>query len=201
MNTVNTRVRHYRCSPWCQVTLAAMFWLGTAQAGSLYSEQQFRPLTADQKAHHVGDALTVLIYENSSASSTANTSTGRDGRTGLDIRGTGKSWGFGVSGGSQTDGRGRTQRGGQVLAQMTVTVKGISENGDLLIGGEQLLEVNNEKQQIKLQGRVRSADISEQNTVLSTRVAEAKISFVGEGDLAEKQRPSWWQRLLSWFGG
>jgi flagellar L-ring protein precursor FlgH len=83
---------------------------------------------------------------------------------------------------------------------LTVTVKGVAENGDLLIAGEQLLEINNERQQIKVEGRVRPHDISDVNTVLSTRIADAKISYVGDGDLADRQRPSWWHRLLTWFG-
>lgn len=172
----------------------------TVAAGSLYHEDKFRSLTADNKAYHAGDLITVMIYENASASSTANTSTGRDARVGVDLVGTGKSASVAAGTNNGLTGRGQTQRQGQVLAQITVTVKSVMENGDLLIGGEQLLEVNNEKQQIKLAGRVRVADVSDANTVLSTRVADAKISYVGEGDLADKQRPSWWQKVLTWFG-
>jgi flagellar L-ring protein precursor FlgH len=114
--------------------------------------------------------------------------------------GSGLSVGGDIRSTNQLDGRGLTQRQGKVLAQLTVTVKGVAENGDLLIAGEQLLEINNERQQIKVEGRVRPHDISDVNTVLSTRIADAKISYVGDGDLADRQRPSWWHRLLTWFG-
>ena len=98
------------------------------------------------------------------------------------------------------DGRGSTQRSGRVLGQLTVTVRGVQPNGDLLLEGVQELEINGEKQTIKLDGRVRSQDITDANTVLSTRVADARISLVGDGVLAERQKPSWWHRLVTWFG-
>jgi flagellar L-ring protein precursor FlgH len=171
-----------------------------ASAGNLYQPDSFQTLTADHKAHHAGDLITVIIFENSSASSTANTTAGRDARIGLNVNGVIRSRDVGLGTNNQLNGRGQTQRQGQILAQITVSVKSVADNGDLLIGGEQLLEVNNEKQQIKLQGRIRAGDVSESNTVLSTRVADAKISFVGEGDLADRQRPSWWHRVLTLFG-
>lgn len=187
-------------SAWLALATLAAAWTPAAIAGSLYQEGKFRALTADNKAYRAGDLITVMIYETSSATSAANTSTGRDAKVGVDLVGTGKSAHAAAGTGNSLEGRGRTQRQGQVLAQITVTVKSVTDNGDLLIAGEQLLEVNNEKQQIKLQGRVRASDVSDSNTVLSTRVADAKISYVGEGDLADKQRPSWWQKMLSWFG-
>lgn len=189
--------------PWASVSVLLAAWLtvNCAWGGSLYQPATFQALTADHKARKAGDLITVMIFENSSASSTANTTTGRDAKVGIDLVGTGKQANASVGANNQLDGRGRTQRQGQVLAQITVSVKNVLENGDLLIGGEQLLEVNNEKQQIKLQGRVRAVDISDSNTVVSTRVADAKISYVGEGDLADRQKPSWWQRALTWFGG
>ena len=84
--------------------------------------------------------------------------------------------------------------------QLTVTVRDIAPNQDLLIAGEQLLEINGEKQAIRLEGRVRQRDITEQNTVLSTRVADAKIGFVGEGVLGDRQKPGWWQRVFTLVG-
>ena len=61
-------------------------------------------------------------------------------------------------------------------------------------------EVNTERQQITVAGRIRQQDISDTNTVPSTRLADAKISYVGKGDLSDKQRPGWWHQLLTWFG-
>lgn len=174
-----------------------------ACAASLYHAGEFQSLTGGRRAHAVGDLLTVLIYEDSSATSAANTSTGRDAAVGVNFqhgRGAGINVGGDIKSTNELDGHGLTQRQGQVLAQLTVSVKDVAPNGDLLIAGEQLLEINNEKQQIKVAGRVRPSDISDANTVLSTRIADAKISYVGDGDLAKTQRPSWWHRMLTWFG-
>ena len=189
-----------RISQFVKIGLLALMWATQAQGASLYKEGAYQSLTSDNKAHHKGDLITVMVYENSSATSSANTTAGRDANVGFDIEGPARTRGAGVKFDNQTDGRGQTQRGGRVLAQITVTVKNIAPNGDLFIGGEQLVEVNNERQQIKVEGRVRPQDISDTNTVLSTRIADAKISYVGEGDLADKQRPAWWQRFLTFFG-
>lgn len=181
--------------------LLAMAWLcGPAGATSLYREGGYQALTADRKAHQPGDLVTVMVVENASATSSANTRTGRDagvsGQLDLPV----KSRAAGVHVNNQLDGRGQTVREGRLLAQITVTVRAVMPNGDLLVGGEQLLEVNNERQQIKLEGRVRLQDLSDMNTVLSTRIADARISYVGKGDLSDTQRPGWWQRALTWFG-
>jgi flagellar L-ring protein precursor FlgH len=79
-------------------------------------------------------------------------------------------------------------------------VKGVAPHGDLLVGGTQLIEVNEEKQHIVLEGRVRPVDVSESNTVLSSRLADAKITYVGDGLLGDKQRPGVIGRILSWLG-
>jgi flagellar L-ring protein precursor FlgH len=47
---------------------------------------------------------------------------------------------------------------------------------------------------------VRPQDISPGNVVLSTRLAEAEIIYMGEGELAGRQRPAWWNRFLNWLG-
>ena len=101
---------------------------------------------------------------------------------------------------NQFDGKGVTERSGRLLAQITVTVVAIESNGDLRVAGEQALEINNERQNIRLEGRVRTQDIADSNTVSSTRLADAQISYVGAGDLAARQRSPWWQTVLSWLG-
>jgi flagellar L-ring protein precursor FlgH len=172
----------------------------TAQADSLYKPGSYQALTSDLRVRHAGDLITVMVYENASASSAADTSAGREANVGVDVQGTGKRWGAGIHSSNNTDGRGRTNREGKVLAQITVTIQSVTETGDLIVAGEQLLDINNERQQIAIEGRVRPQDVSDTNTVLSTRIANARIRYSGQGDLADKQRPAWWQRFLTLFG-
>lgn len=169
-------------------------------ADSLYKPGAYQSLTSDLRARRVGDLITIMVYENASASSTANTSAGREAGVGLDVQLPGRGWAAGINASNQTDGRGRTQREGKVLAQLTVRIREIAENGDLFIAGEQLLDINNERQQISVEGQVRPQDVSDTNVVMSTRIANARIRYSGEGDLADKQRPAWWQRFLTLFG-
>lgn len=181
-------------------TVAAVSFSEEAWTASLYQERTYQSLASDRKAHRRGDLITVLVYENASASSAANTITGRDANVAFNLDGISTSRSGGLKTNNQLDGRGRTQREGRVLAQITAMVKEIAENGDLIIVGEHLLEVNNERQQIKVEGRIRQQDVSDANTALSTRLADAKISYVGDGDLSERQRPGWWHKVLTWFG-
>ncbi|MCA3176857.1 MAG: flagellar basal body L-ring protein FlgH [Burkholderiales bacterium] len=173
---------------------------GVTQAQSLYDPTKFKPMTADKRAAALGDVITVLVYENSTAAQTADSSTGR--KTGIDLGlknpSTEKNATLDV--GDDFRGGGRIQRSGKLLAQLTVTVKSVLPNGDLLISGDQSIDVNDEKQRISLEGRVRPADIADNNTVISTRIADAKISYIGDGVLAEKQKPGWLSRIFSFLG-
>jgi len=60
--------------------------------------------------------------------------------------------------------------------------------------------INEEQQRINVEGRIRPQDLSDQNVVLSNRVADARITYVGEGDLAQRQKPAWWHHFLDLFG-
>lgn len=169
-------------------------------AENLYSERTFRPLASDKRAHLPGDALTVMIYENSSASASADASLQRKNNIGIQTDLNQNTKGLDISLNNEFDGGGSVQRSGKLLAQITVTVTGIAANGDLWVTGEQLLEINSDQQKIKLEGRVRPLDISDTNTVLSYRLADAKISYLGEGDLANRQRAGYLSRLFEWAG-
>lgn len=194
-----------RASPARVAPLALAVFLLTAMpaaAESLYEEGSFRPLTADNKAFRVGDALTIQVFENSSASTSANTGT----RRANDISGTvthsvGKAGGqLGMAVSGDFTGGGSTQRANKLLATLTVTVQEVLPNRDLRVAGEQLLTVNDELQKVNLQGRVRQQDISDGNVVLSTRLADAHITYVGEGDVSDRARRSAWRRILDWLG-
>lgn len=172
-----------------------------ARAESLYDPALYRSLGTDRKAARVGDVLTIQVVETSSATSSADTSTGRKSSIDAEFRLSRRPT---TAGGLEVDGDfeggGKTQRSGRLLAQMSVNVVDIAPNGDLYVKGDQLLTVNDEQQKIHVKGRVRPQDISPGNVVLSTRLAQAEIIYMGEGELAGRQRPAWWNRFLNWLG-
>jgi flagellar L-ring protein FlgH len=169
-------------------------------ADSLFDPQTFRAAVADRKAIQTGDALTVLIFENASAQTSAGTTTEKSGGPSLKLNlpTENKDWSVGLQ--EDFEGRGKIERSGKLLGTITVVVQSIESNGDLNVKGEQLIEVNEEKQSIKLEGRVRPIDIQENNTVVSAKIANAKISYIGDGFLASRQRPGLLTRLFSLLG-
>lgn len=181
--------------------LAAIAYAGHAAATSLYDERSYRPLIADSKAFRVGDVVTVQVIENASASSASDTTTRRtNDLSGSITHPSGKIATADLNLAGQFDGGGTTERNGKLVAQLTVTVKEVLPNGDLRIGGEQHLTIDNESQRIYLEGHVRPQDISDANVVASTRLADARIVYLGDGDLSERQRRSWWRRIVDWLG-
>lgn len=174
---------------------------GAAGAQSLYREDTWRPLTADVKAFRAGDVLTVQVLENSSASSSADTGTRRNNRLQAELAHGSRSVAqTSLAVGGDFEGGGRTQRTNRLLTTVSVTVQEVLPGGQLRIAGAQSLTVNDELQTVTLEGLVRSVDISEANVVLSTRIADARITYFGEGDVTERGRRPWWRRLLDGLG-
>lgn len=186
----------------CICAVLPFLFISQALAGSLYDPQTFRPLTADNKAFRVGDTLTVQVLENSSASTSADTASRRNN----DINASAQSANggtlaqAGITLNGQFDGGGRTQRANRLLATLSVTVQEILPNGELRISGEQFLTVNEEQQRVTLEGRTRPQDISDGNIVLSTRIADARITYIGEGDVTERSQRGSWRKLIDWLG-
>lgn len=187
--------------------LTSMLWsvlvLASVQAGaeSLYREGSYSAPAADHKAHQAGDILTIQVFENASATSSADTGTRRKNNLSAGYAhtdGNGKQ--FTLNAGGDFDGGGHTQRSNRFLTTLTVSVTAVQPNGDLLVGGEQVLTINDEQQRVNLQGRVRPSDISDGNVVQSTRLADARITYLGQGELSDRQRRSWWRGFLDWMG-
>lgn len=182
----------------CAVAVVAA---GAANAASLYDEATFRALAADNKAHRIGDVLTVQVFENSSASTTADTDTRRKNNLNAELfHVSGRVAQTGIGVGGDFDGGGRTQRSNRVLITLSVSVREVLPNGDLRIAGEQFLLVNSEQQRVTLEGRVRPQDVSDGNVVMSTRLADARITYLGEGDVSQRQQRAWWRKVLDWVG-
>lgn len=179
----------------------ALSALAPAAAADLYREGSFQALTSDRRASRLGDIVTILVYENSSARNTADTTT----KTNVGIGGSFESLAdttadFQLGVGDNYGGRGQIQRSGNLLAQISATVTGTYPNGDLAITGEQRINVNGEKTQIRLSGKVRPIDIAQNNTVLSNRIADAKIDYTGDGFITDRTRPGLIPKILAWLG-
>lgn len=179
------------------------------QAKSLFNESRFNAYAADKTAKNLGDLVTIIVVESAKAETRANTAAESD--TGVAVQGgydfisgsvveldRNLNVDFGI--GSSTSGGGGITRSGNVRAQITAKITAVDEYGNLEIEGEQDIIVNDERQKITLKGAVRPKDISQDNTVLSNRIANAKIEFVGDGVLAESQKPSVIYRFLTWLG-
>lgn len=176
--------------------------------GSLWPQGNGSSLFKDIKAHKVGDLLTITVSEQSKASKTSTTQTSRDkkyaaqadfagvsGQTGPKV-GTFSFGPLDATFKSGFNGQGATSKEDSMTAYMTATVVDIAPNGNLLIRGTRWTQVNNEMQQIVVEGVVRPTDITRNNTVLSQNVAEAKIFFVGKGPVTQHQKPGWALQLF-----
>jgi len=170
-----------------------------ASAQSLINPDGYRSLTGDRRGYHVGDTLTILVVESTSAQSAAGT--GADSSTDISAR---LGWDnnnhqgrLGLQGDSS--GKGQTNRSGQIRTNVSVRIIDQLPEGLLRVSGEQLVTVNDEKQQVRISGLVRPDDIAYNNTVLSYRLADAQIDIVGDGVITDAQKQSIVFRTLKWL--
>ena len=178
-------------------------------SSSLYAPGA-RGLFEDNTASAVGDSLVVRIDERESASRDASTklskkntsSSGVSAAMGLLAALKAKypsvdpSKLFGVESDRQFQGAGNVARNGSLNATLPVRVRRELPNGDLYVEGTKVVMVGSEEHHIYLSGIVRRADISANNVVLSSRVADAEIEYTGRGDVTDQQRKGWLSRLV-----
>lgn len=168
---------------------------GSVCAESLWAKAKEKGNTAsqysDKRAMKVGDILTVQIVE--SASSTQGASTDAKKNSSLE---TGPGVGplikniplFKYSGGDTMKASGTTSRTMQFSTTMTVTVTKVEDNGNLQVEGTRMVQTNKEKEEVKLTGTVRPQDVSVDNTILSTSIANASIVHLGNGPIGSRQK-------------
>jgi len=181
------------------------------QDGSLWQEDApLNTMFANIKAREVGDIITIKIIESSQASNKASTDTGRDSSFSAKVDGFfngEKNYGTDqpffnpfakVAGGmsSEFEGTGTTKRSGDLDAHITAMVTHVLPNGNFVVTGSREVLINNENQVIQLTGVVRPRDISWDNEVLSTFVADARISYSGSGIINERQKPGWLTSIM-----
>lgn len=181
--------------------LAALTLMGSVSADSLHDLENYRPLTADRKALRIGDNITVLVIEAARAEASAGRATDRRTEVSADAsvtRHTPQSLSLGLSGGQKNNGG--MQRSGAVRASITATVVDIDPGGRLHLAGRQEIYIDGEQQSLVVEGKVRPIDVSHDNVVLSTRLADAHIEYLGDGGVARAKKSNWFQRLLAGIG-
>lgn len=173
--------------------------------GSLFSAASSRDLFADRKARLVGDILTINLTERTQASKSSSTTTKKDDSVdlgaptlfGKETSINGRPLSFGVNGARAFSGEGQSSQSNQLTGQITVTVAQRLRNGALLVRGEKLLNINQGQEMVRISGIVRPEDIAQDNTVSSTRVADARIAYTGRGTLADANTQGWLARFFN----
>jgi flagellar L-ring protein precursor FlgH len=173
--------------------------------GSIYHAEQGMELFNDARAHRVGDILTISLVESTQASKKASTNTSKkDASTissptilGHALKVGGKTADSSLNANRAFDGAGDSSQSNQLTGSITVTVAQRLSNGNLLVRGEKMLAINQGQELIRISGIVRPQDILQDNSVPSTRVADAQISYTGKGSLADANTQGWLSRFFS----
>ena len=165
---------------------------GQAEAQSLWTDKPGidRGRFADRKACAVGDIVTIIISESTTLSTAKNTANSKSGSTSLQA-------GVGIfdflkaasaSGSDSFSAKGSATATNKALANVTVTVTEIFPNGNMVLEGTQSIWQNKDEHKITFRGICRQDDILANNTIPSTKIADATVRFNGKGPLNAKQR-------------
>lgn len=180
--------------------------------GSLFQTGLETSLVADFRARRVGDVVTIRVEENLKGAKNVKTQADRksdvelgvSGFFGLDLEKNIQSRltdfdatkALGGSTSQKFNGTGKTSRDASLTGTISARVAQVLPGGNLVVEGARQLRINNETQYLILTGVIRPQDIGPDNTVSSTRLADARIEYTGGGVLSETQRPAWFARIL-----
>lgn len=208
--SVMTRERPVPDDPRYAPIPADRLQMGEMVTGGIYQTNRNFSFYGDQVAINVGDILTVVLQEQTSASKSADTTYDKDDE--VDINEAtilGNTIGF--KGSSLLtnpslerafDGSASSDQSNSLTGSISVTVSEVLPNGILRIQGEKWLKLNQGDEYIRLTGLVRPQDIGTDNTVPSSKVADARIAYGGTGEFDQVNRQGWLSRFFNsewWF--
>jgi flagellar L-ring protein FlgH len=179
-------------------------------ADGIAKEDDISSLYTDHKAYKVGDIVTIMVVESVEGTQSASMKTSKkeslSGGFGM------SSWGggtlnpfpyvpaWGAAGQESQDGGGKSVRAGTLMAKISARITKVLSNGNLVVRGTKVVQINDDKQNLIIEGVIRPEDISSDNTIYSTYVADANIMFEGKGPIGEKTSPGIFTRLFDWLG-
>lgn len=181
-----------------------------ANNGSIYQAGFEQNLYSDRKAFRVGDIITITLNERTQASKNANSQMDKnsDNKIGLTslfgsslttnnpIGSNDLSLNAGYSADRSTKGDAKSGQSNSLTGSITVTVADVLPNGIIAVRGEKWLTLNTGDELVRIAGLVRADDIATDNTVSSTRVADARITYSGTGAFADTSQPGWFDRFF-----
>ena len=177
--------------------------------GSLFQDRALS-LYEDIKPHNIGDVLTIILQESTTATKAATTNTKKEdsvdfgsptifGKTptynGNPVLGLNLAPKRAFTGGADS------AQSNTLKGEITVTVVDVLPNNNLVVQGEKWFTLNQGKEYIRIAGVVRPQDVDTSNKVVSTKLADAQITYSGEGMLADSNSQGWFTRFLnsSWW--
>ncbi|WP_371372219.1 flagellar basal body L-ring protein FlgH [Sporomusa aerivorans] len=161
------------------------------QAESLWSENTpAANLFIDHRAHAVGDIVTIIISESSSATRKGNTSNSKSASTNVDAGSGLLTFINSVTAGSEDSftANGSISNTNSVTGRLTVKIIEVKPNGQMVVQGTQSIRQNSDTQKITITGIIRPEDVSSDNTIVSNKVADAELKIEGKGPISRKQR-------------
>lgn len=183
---------------------------GEMVTGSIYQTSRNFSFYGDQVAINVGDILTVTLQENTSSSKQADTSYDKDDDVTFNdatilgnlLSGKGLSLATNASLGRSFDGKASSDQSNSLRGSISVTVSEVLPNGVLRIQGEKWLRLNQGDEYVRVTGLVRPQDIGTDNTIPSSKIADARIAYGGTGEFENVNRQGWLSRFFNsewWF--
>ncbi|WP_247741565.1 flagellar basal body L-ring protein FlgH [Endozoicomonas sp. G2_1] len=178
--------------------------------GSLFQANYVNNIYSDAKAHRVGDIISVVLSERTQAQKSANNELTKEntvtlnpitGFGGQSINFKGDAIQFGLTQNSDFSGESEADQSNSLNGYISVNVLRVLPNGNLMIRGEKWMTLNTGDEYIRLTGTIRPQDISSDNTIMSNKVANARIQYSGTGAFAEVQNQGWLSRFIngSWW--
>jgi flagellar L-ring protein FlgH len=156
-------------------------------------------------ARRVGDTVTIHLMEETNASKSSSTTTSKTSTADMSaptiaglpvtVNGT-EVLKMGVDNQTAFDGSGDSSQSNRLEGDVTVTVARRLANGNLLVRGQKWITINQGKEYVRIQGIIRPVDIAPDNSVPSSKVADASISYGGQGVLADANSKGWLSRFF-----
>jgi len=174
--------------------------------GGIYAPSKGGLFATDRRAREVGDILTVNLSETFAAKKSQTAASAKSDSFDVDLpiglpniltggfdkgtdplkAGTTRSF----------SGSGNAAQSNSLTGFLTVTVIRVFENGNMEIAGQKKLRLNNGDEYVRITGLVRPEDISATNLIVSNRIADAEITYVGAGELSDSSRQGWLSRAM-----